>query len=256
MLSSRNINQYRLVTIQGFITIAKPLDFEATKTYYVNIKARDKAQVESERKSSLTLVTVNVLDSDDQDPVFLHQLYSSRVTSGVITGVLDIKPDTIHAVDQDSLRSEISYSFLSGKPTFYADYFSIDSRTGVVRQTREVDKETFGEFEMILQAEEQTEVKRKAQSKIIIKVEAKDIHPPVLTVTADEGFVDENSAVGTLVLDSSNNPITFSVSDKDLDTVTLISSKEVLREFYYSYPRIRGLPIYTSLLHLSSTKIL
>ena len=24
---------------QGFITIAKPLDFEATKTYYVNIKA-------------------------------------------------------------------------------------------------------------------------------------------------------------------------------------------------------------------------
>ena len=101
--------------------------------------------MESERKSSLTLVTVNVLDSDDQDPVFLHQLYSSRVTSGVITGVLDIKPDTIHAVDQDSLRSEISYSFLSGKPTFYADYFSIDSRTGVVRQIlKEVEAVFFG----------------------------------------------------------------------------------------------------------------
>ena len=178
--------------------------------------------MESQRRSSLTLVTVNVLDSDDQDPVFLHQLYTSRVTSGVVTGVLDIKPDTIHAQDQDSLRSEISYSFLSGNPSSFKDYFNIDSKTGVVRQIREVDRETVGEFEMVLQAEEKTERRRRAQSKILIKVEAKDIHPPVLTVTANEGFVDENSAVGSQVLDSNNNPITFSVSDKDLDTVRFI----------------------------------
>ena len=69
---------------------------------------------------------------------------------------------------------------------------------------------------------EKTERRRRAQSKILIKVEAKDIHPPVLTVTANEGFVDENSAVGSQVLDSNNNPITFSVSDKDLDTVRFI----------------------------------
>ena len=52
-----------------------------------------------------------------------------------------------------------------------------------------------------------------------IKVEAKDIHPPVLTVTANQGFVDENSPVGTLVRDNNSNPITFAVSDKDLDSV-------------------------------------
>ena len=92
-----------------------------------------------------------------------------------------------------------------------------------------MDRETVGEFEMVLQAEERTEMRRKAQSKIIIKVEAKDIHPPVLAVTATEGFVDENSAVGTLVLDSNNNPISFSVSDKDLDSVTItLKSMECL----------------------------
>ena len=242
---------------QGFITIAKPLDFEATKTYYVNIKATDKAQEESQRRSSLTLVTVNVLDSDDQEPVFLHPLYTSRVTSGVVTGVLDIKPDTIHAQDQDSLRSEISYSFLTGKPSFYADYFSIDAKTGVVRQTREVDRETTGQFEMTLMAEEKTERRRRAQSKIIIKVEAKDIHPPVLTVTASQGFVDENSGIGSLVLDRDNKSIIFSVSDKDLDSVTLVFREEtfVRLSFAFSCPWSRDLHICTSSLHLSLRRI-
>ena len=60
-----------------------------------------------------------------------------------------------------------------------------------------------------------------------IKVEAKDIHPPILTVTASQGFVDENSPVGTLVMDTNNNPITFAVSDKDLDSVILKYNSEI-----------------------------
>ena len=71
-------------------------------------------------------------DSDDQGPVFSHQEYSSRVTSGSMVSavqtskseqartllttltqdpgtVLDISPDTVHAVDQDSLRAEVEY---------------------------------------------------------------------------------------------------------------------------------------------------
>ena len=220
---------------QGFITIAQQLDFEKTKTYYVRVKATDKAP-EGSQRSSVTVLTVHVLDSDDQDPVFLHPLYTSRVTSGVVTGVLDIKPDTIHAVDQDTLRSEISYSFVSGKPSFYADYFTIDSKTGVVRQIRAADRETAGEFEMVLQAEEVTEKRRRTRSQIKIKVEAKDIHPPVLTVTAGQGFVDENSPVGTLVRDSNNNPITFSVSDKDLSSVIFKLQQLILIKFSLQVP--------------------
>ena len=89
----------------------------------------------------------------------------------------------------------------------------------MVRQIRAADRETAGEFEMVLQAEEVTERRRRTRSEIKIKVEAKDIHPPVLTVTASQGFVDENSPVGTLVRDTNNNPITFAVSDKDLSSV-------------------------------------
>ena len=105
----------------------------------------------------MTVLTVNLEDSDDLDPAFAHPLYTSRVVSGVTAGVLDIKPDKIQAEDQDSLRSEIFYTFVSGKPNFYGDYFSIDRRTGVVRQTRSLDRETASEFEMIIMAEENTQ---------------------------------------------------------------------------------------------------
>ena len=205
--------------MQGFVTVAKQLDFEKTKTYYVNIKATDKAASIGDRKSSMTVMTVHVTDSDDQDPVFSHPLYTSRVISGQIAGVLDIKPDTVHAMDQDSLRSEIRYSFVSGSPTNYKDYFSIDQRTGVIRQVKEVDREIVEEFEMVIMAEERTKARRRTNTKIIINVEAKDIHPPVLKISATEGFVDENSPAGTLILDRNNKPITFSVSDKDLSLV-------------------------------------
>ena len=49
----------------------------------------------------------------------------------------------------------------------------------------------------------------------MIDVVAKDNHPPELAVSAAEGFIDENSALGTLVLDKGGNPIRFTVSDRD-----------------------------------------
>ena len=85
------------------MSVAKPLDFERTKTYYVNVRASDKAAADT-RQTSVTLLTVHVTDSDDQGPVFSDQVYTTRVVSGQVSGVLDIKPDTLHAVDQDSLR--------------------------------------------------------------------------------------------------------------------------------------------------------
>ena len=147
-------------------------------------------------------------------------MYTSRVTSGQVAGVLDISPDTLHAMDRDSLRSEIQYSWVSGRPADYASYFSIDQRTGVVRQTRPVDRETVEQFVMEVRARERTEAGREAVARLEIRVEAKDIHPPVLRVSAAEGSIQENSAPGSLVRDSGGQPLTFTVSDKDLSLVS------------------------------------
>ena len=57
--------------------------------------------------------------------------------------------------------------------------------------------------------------RRRAESQLIITVEAKDNFSPELAVSATDGFIDENSVLGTLVLDKGGNPITFTVSDRD-----------------------------------------
>ena len=56
---------------------------------------------------------------------------------------------------------------------------TINSKPGVLRQIRAADREMAREFEMVLRGRSQTK----------IKVEAEDIHPPVLTVTAGKGFM-------------------------------------------------------------------
>lgn len=69
---------------------------------------------------------------------------------------------------------------------------------------------------MFIQAEEMSESRRFATAKLLITVKPVDSNPPKISVTAVEGVVDENSAVGTQVMDIQGNPIILTVADADL----------------------------------------
>ena len=64
--------------------------------------------------------------------------------------------------------------------------------------------------------------RRRAETKLIIDVEAKDNFAPELAVSASDGLIDKKFALCTLVLDRGGNPITFTVSNKD--QVSLLKS--------------------------------
>ena len=66
--------------------------------------------------------------------------FSSKVTSGLVAGALEVTPEKIRAEDQDTLRTEVRYSFTEGTPNYFRDHFTIDSRTGIVEQIRAVEK--------------------------------------------------------------------------------------------------------------------
>jgi protocadherin-15 len=122
---------------QGQVTVNRTLDFEKTQRYLVTILASDRARNVSERFTSTATLTVNIKDDDDQDPSFIYQgcmlldgacinpEYSASVSSGVLSGILNISPEKIQAVDMDSINAAIHYSFLSGSPANYRDFFLI-----------------------------------------------------------------------------------------------------------------------------------
>lgn len=81
---------------------------------------------------------------------------------------------------------------------------------------------------MLLQAEEMSESRRFATAKLLITVKPVDSNPPKISVTAVEGVVDENSAVGTQVMDIQGNPIILTVADADL-VITIHRGKKFLQ---------------------------
>lgn len=212
---------------QGQITVNRTLDYEKTQRYYVTIVASDRAKNFEERLSSTTTLTVNIKDDDDQNPAFIYQgcmlldgacinpEYSASVSSGILHGVLAIYPERIQAVDMDTINSPIEYSFASGTPLSYSEYFIINSETGAIHQIKAVDTSTTKMFTIIIKAQEKSEAKRSTTAKLLITVKPVDANPPEIFVSSAEGFVDENSPVGTVVVDSEGKPLEFTVVDKD-----------------------------------------
>lgn len=71
----------------------------------------------------------------------------------------------------------------------------------------------------MIKAEEESSNHRSTNAKLYIDVRPVDINPPEIHSSAvDEGygFVEENSPIGTKVLDKNGQPIILTVTDKDL----------------------------------------
>ncbi|XP_037084262.1 cadherin-99C-like, partial [Pollicipes pollicipes] len=214
---------------QGVVTVARPLDFETTNVYYLTVVANDRAQPLSSRRSATTTLTVEVDDSDDLGPGFVTSdcrptqqqcpvpTYRAAVISRELSGVLDVRPERIHAVDRDTLGAGIEYRAISGQPPDYHQYFEIDLSSGQVRQIQPVDRARVKQFVITVQARERTLVGRSQTTDLIIDVKAVDTSPPIITVTSPEGYVLENSPEGTKVMTQpqSREVIRLSVDDPD-----------------------------------------
>lgn len=216
---------------QGQITLAKSLDYERIQKYYVTVVASDRARNVSERLTVTTTLVINVEDSDDLDPSFIYSgcvlldgacinpEYTAMVSVGVLQGVLPVQPERIQAVDLDTISAPIRYSFMKGTPSNYHEYFAIDESTGNLKHIKIVDANVASEFEIIVKAEEVSEMKRFTTAKLTIKVKRQDTSPPVINATAVVGFVEENSPIGTKILDANGKPIMLSINDIDLNGV-------------------------------------
>lgn len=74
----------------------------------------------------------------------------------------------------------------------------------------------------MIKAEEDSQNHRSTKAKLYIDVKPVDINPPVIRTTAvgeGYGFVEENSPIGTKVLDQNGQPIILTVTDDDLVSI-------------------------------------
>lgn len=174
------------------------------------------------------MLIIDVEDVDDQDPSFVYQgclsydnacinpEYSASIVPGTVQKLLDVKPEKIRALDLDALNTQIHYEFLSGTPTNFNEYFTIDESSAEISQVKLVDSTvTERQFTIIIKAEELSEHRRFTTAKLTINVKPVDAFPPVIIASDVVGSVDENSPVGTKVMSVKNKPIRFTIRDED-----------------------------------------
>ncbi|XP_073972027.1 protocadherin Fat 4-like Cad96Ca [Rhodnius prolixus] len=115
--------------LEGTLVLRKPLDFETLPNFTLTIRAQDQG---NPPQYTDTLLYVNVIDADDQNPRFLDERYSAILPDHAVQGTrLRILPREITAFDQDlGIKSPIFYSFNSGGSDY--KYFEIDQVTGAV----------------------------------------------------------------------------------------------------------------------------
>lgn len=96
-------------------------------------------------------------------------------------GVLNILPEKIQAVDMDTINSPIRYSFVSGVPDSYAEYFKIQPDTGAVHQIKAVEAATTKNFNIIIKVTVQFVLKLQLKKAFRLKKNQKQNGPQLLS---------------------------------------------------------------------------
>ncbi|XP_066488986.1 protocadherin-23 [Tiliqua scincoides] len=114
---------FRICPETGVIYLQNPLDYEHMQSH--SFRAFVSSLMDKSGQNTSTSVIVNVMDENDNSPVFVHEAYFFEIEESPLPqGVVG----TIAAVDKDSGRNgQLSYFLLSdGK------YFKINSNTGEI----------------------------------------------------------------------------------------------------------------------------
>lgn len=178
--SAFRINQY-----SGVITTHRSLDFESVASYTLIVQAVNMAGV----VSNATLL-IQVKDENDNCPVFKQLLYSGGVSEAAPVGSIvlnaDDSPLVVKATDADSnLNGLLLYQIVEEEAKMF---FSIDSRTGLIRTVANLDHETHETFHFHVHVKDSGRPQLTADSptEVTIRVIDTNDSPPCFTQTAYE----------------------------------------------------------------------
>ncbi|VDI20213.1 protocadherin Fat 4, partial [Mytilus galloprovincialis] len=233
----------------GYVSIRTVLDFEALNalgqtTYILNISATDQATDPLLRKTTYETLRLNILDGDDLGPVFVldsclqtannvcfHPTYTTEITNGVIGGILTLRPGnnqaittSIAAQDQDTLNAAIGFTIEETIPSGYANRFAISGSansgklyTASLSQVQAINRNTVQDLEIIIKATENTPNARFSRAIIKATIVRANNNPPVVSVSSVNGYINENSPIGTAPTSSDGSTLLrVTVTDGDL----------------------------------------
>ncbi|KAF1479444.1 Protocadherin-23, partial [Megadyptes antipodes antipodes] len=247
ILSGNENKAFVLDKITGLLSTARLLDREIQERYSLAVMALDDG---SPALSATQVLTIIVLDVNDETPIFLKQLYETAVHENQHPGEFVIK---VEAVDRDAgLNSLLRYEILPG-----AGYekFKMNSDSGELVTTASLDRETQEVFSIKGNCEISMSACKMGSedgstAQLYLAVLDENDHNPLFAKTQYQISVREDLEEGSAILDlfasdkddGLNGEVTYSLVDDTfgafaIDSVTgsIVTTKALDRETKSQY---------------------
>ncbi|NXN55687.1 PCD23 protein, partial [Rynchops niger] len=241
ILSGNENKAFILDKITGLLTTAQLLDREIQNCYNLTVMALDDG---SPALSATQVLTIIVVDVNDETPIFLKQLYETAVHENQDPGEFVLK---VEAVDRDAgLNSLLRYEILPG--TGY-EKFKMNPDSGELLTTASLDREAQEVFSI-----KGNSVKyfpsRSSTAQLYLTVLDENDHNPMFAKTQYQISVREDLEEGSAILDlfasdkddGLNGEVMYSLIDDTfgafaIDSVTgsIVTTKALDRETKSQY---------------------
>ncbi|XP_027864173.1 protocadherin alpha-10-like isoform X13 [Xiphophorus couchianus] len=185
------------------LVLQKVLDREKQSVIRLTLTAIDGG---TPAKSGSMTIVVNVLDVNDNHPVFSQKLYKASVYENVKIGTPII---TLNATDLDTGQNgRILYSLIEIDQGKQTSLFTINEQNGTITNKNNIDFEENNAFEIQVQASDSANSPLTSNAKLLIEILDVNDNAPEITVTSLLNTVREDAPVGTAIA-------LVSVFDKD-----------------------------------------
>lgn len=176
---------FHIDSLSGTLLLHKPLDYEETTSYNLNITATDGG---NPSLSTTIVFNVMVKDENDNRPNFPNTAIVRQIKEGIS---LKTPIVTVIAEDPDSgANGKVNYALVHQDPSDMHRHFDINQTTGVIYTLHQIDRETIDTFKLTIVATDQAmpPSKRLSAEKIVtVIVEDINDNAPI--------FVSMNAAV-------------------------------------------------------------
>ncbi|XP_017175138.1 cadherin EGF LAG seven-pass G-type receptor 2 isoform X2 [Mus musculus] len=205
IMSGNARGQFYLDAQTGALDVVSPLDYETTKEYTLRIRAQDGGRPPLSNVSGL--VTVQVLDINDNAPIFVSTPFQATVLESVPLGYLVLHVQAIDADAGDNARLEYS---LAGVGHDFP--FTINNGTGWISVAAELDREEVDFYSFGVEARDHGTPALTASASVSVTILDVNDNNPTFTQPEYTVRLNEDAAVGTSV-------VTVSAVDRDAHSV-------------------------------------
>uniref|UniRef100_A0A6I8Q5A3 Protocadherin gamma subfamily A, 11 n=1 Tax=Xenopus tropicalis TaxID=8364 RepID=A0A6I8Q5A3_XENTR len=191
---SLSVNSRKDGTLVLELIIEKNLDREEKEYHKLTITAFDGG---NPPRSGTSQITVIVLDSNDNAPVFDHPTYKVVLQENAPQNTVILK---LNATDRDEgLNGEIEYFFDYDTLDSVKELFTLNKQSGEISVNGVIDFEEKEFYEISVRAKDKGNPELESRCLVLIEIEDVNDNVPEITLTSLLNAVPENAALGTAV---------------------------------------------------------